>query len=82
MNKEVTNGIEDLYTRIESLIPVRCKRGCAETVKFYRVLYFFTKFYNKWFVSTEDEFAWVNNASKKINLKVLVRLMTCTGGAF
>ena len=42
----------------------------------------FTKYYNKWFVSIEDEFAWANNASKKSNLKVLVRLMTRTGGAF
>ena len=42
----------------------------------------FTKYYNKGFVSIEDEFSWVNNSSKKINVKVLVRLMTRTGGAF
>ena len=42
----------------------------------------FTKYYNKWFVSIEDEFAWVNNASNKSNVKVLVRLMARTGGAF
>ena len=46
------------------------------------MLAFFTKYYNKWFVSIEDEFTWANNASNKINVKVKVRLMTCTGGAF
>ena len=72
-NEEVTDGIEDLYIRSNSLIQVRCNRGIAETVKCYRVLYLFTKYYNKWFVSIENEFAWVNNTSKKSNLKVLVR---------
>ena len=43
---------------------------------------FVTKYYNKCFVSIEDEFAWVNNASKKSNMKVLVRLMTRTSGEF
>ena len=46
------------------------------------MLDFFTKYYNKWFVSIEDAFDWVSNASKKSNVKVLVRLMTRMGGAF
>ena len=59
-----------------------CKRGSAEMVKCYQVLDLFTKYYSKWFVSIEDESSWANNASNKSNLKVLVRLMTRTGGAF
>ena len=61
---------------------MRCKCVSDETVECYRVIALFTNYYNRWFVSIEDEFAWVNNASKKINVKVLVRLMTRTGGAF
>ena len=59
-----------------------CKRGISETVECYRVLASFTKYCNKWLVSKEDELAWVNKASKKSNTKVLVRLMTRTGGSF
>ena len=46
------------------------------------MLAFFTKYYKKWFISIEVEFAWANNASNKSNLKVLIRLMTRAGGAF
>ena len=81
-NEEVTDGIEDLYNNSNSLMYVRCKRGSAETVECYQVLALFTKYYNNWFVSIEDTFAWVNNASKKSNVKLLVKLMTRTGGAF
>ena len=70
-----------IHIQQDSLIQVRCKRGSAETVKFYRAIAFFTKYYNTWFVSIEDEFAWVNNASKKTNVKALVILMTRTSGA-
>ena len=61
---------------------MRYKRGSADTGKFYQVLAFFTQYYKKWFVSTEDEFAWAKNASNKSNLKLLVSLITRTGGAF
>ena len=57
LNKQVTDGIEYLYTRSNNLIQVRCNRGSDETVECYRVLAFFTKYYNKWFVSIEDEFS-------------------------
>ena len=80
--EEVTDGIEYLYIWRDSLVQVRYRRGSAETVECYRVLAFFTKYYNKWFVSVGDESAWVNNASKKINAKVLGRLVTRTGGTF
>ena len=46
------------------------------------MLALFIKYYNTWFVSIEDEFTWVNNTSEKSNLKVLVRLITCTSGEF
>ena len=51
--EEVTDVIEDIYIRSNSLIHVRCKRGSAETVECYWVLAFFTKYYIKWFVSIE-----------------------------
>ena len=60
--EEVTDVIEDLYTWRDSLIQVRFKRGSADTVQCYRVLAFFTHYYNKCFLSTENEFTWVNNA--------------------
>ena len=44
---DVTDGIEDLYIQCGRLIQVRCKRGSADTVECYRVLDFFTKYYNK-----------------------------------
>ena len=45
--EEVTDGIEYLHNLSDRLIQVRCKRGSAETVKCYRVLALFTKYYNK-----------------------------------
>ena len=78
--EEVTDGVEDLFIWRNILIQVRCKSGLSETVKCYQVLAFFTKYYNRWFVSIEDEFSWVNNA--KNNVKVLIRLMIRTSGAF
>eukprot|EP00957_Ditylum_brightwellii_P063800 4841350-Ditylum_brightwellii.AAC.1 len=38
--------------------------------------------HNKWFVSEEEENPWVNDTSKKSNVKVLVRLMTKSGSTF
>ena len=43
LKEEVTDGIEDLYIKCNSLIQVRCKRGSDETVECYRVLDFLTK---------------------------------------
>ena len=51
---EVTDGIEDIYIQRDGLIQVRGKRGSADTVEFYRVLDFFTKYNNKWFLFIED----------------------------
>eukprot|EP00957_Ditylum_brightwellii_P023603 1781534-Ditylum_brightwellii.AAC.1 len=77
--KDVNNGF---YIQPDSLIQVKCKHRSFATVEFYHVLAFFTKYYNKWFVSEEETFPWVNDTSKKSNVKVLVRLMTKSGRAF
>eukprot|EP00957_Ditylum_brightwellii_P082176 6248582-Ditylum_brightwellii.AAC.1 len=78
-SKDVNNG---LYIQHDSLIQVKCKCGSVKTVEFYHVLALFTKYYNKCFVSEEEIIPWVNDAPKKNNVKVLVRLMTKSGSAF
>ena len=47
------SGDADLYIERDSLIQVACKRGKSEVVENYRVLAFFTKYHNKWFVAME-----------------------------
>ena len=51
----------------DSLIQLKCKRGKYESVEYYsdyRVLAFFTKYYNKWFVSDETRFPWMEEEHK------------------
>jgi hypothetical protein len=61
---------------------VHCKRGEIISVENYRVLDFFTKYQNKWFVSTEERFLWETYITKQKNVKVLARLMSKSGSSY
>lgn len=80
--KEPEKDEEDLFLRRNSLIDLRCKVQGREQILHYRALAFFTKYYNKWFPSIEDEFRWVNDSSKKPNAMVLARLVEKSGSAY
>ncbi len=61
---------------------MHCKRGEIISVENYRVLDFFTKYQNKWFVSTEERFLWETYITKQKNVKVLARLMSKSGSSY
>ena len=50
-----------LLLRRDSTIELHVRKGGQVQVLEYRVLAFFTKFYNKWFVSIQSKFPWVND---------------------
>ncbi len=52
---EIVDGDKDgeRYIQRDSLIKVHCKHGEIISIENYRVLGFFTKYQNKWFVSRE-----------------------------
>jgi hypothetical protein len=72
----------ELYIMRDSLIQLKCKRGKSESVESYRVLAFFSKYYNKWFVTPEKKFLWEANVSTTNNVRVLARLMKKSGSAY
>ena len=65
----------------DSLIQVECKRGRMTSLENYRVLGLFGKYYNKWFVSLEDSFAWTGIPSAVKNARVMVRLVKKKAGS-
>lgn len=77
-----SNGESDLYIERDSLIQLNCKRGRNVCVENYRVLAFFNKFYNKWYLPTEDKFVWTNNKSRVENIHVLARLVKKVGSSY
>ena len=68
-----------VYIQHDSLVHLSVKRGRTESVEPYRVLGFFTKFYNKWFVSTEEKFLWGGESQ---NVRILARLMKKSGSTY
>ena len=66
----------------DSLIQLSCKRGKSVSVENYRVLAFFTKFYNKWFIAKEEKFVWETDPDKRNNVRVLARLMKKSGSSY
>jgi len=57
-------------------------RGDSAAVENCRVLAFFTKCHDKWFVAMEKRFLWENDISKRKNVRVLARLMKKTGSTY
>jgi len=66
---------ESLFIQRDSLIHLRSDWGGSESIEFYRVLSFFSKYTNKWFVPKEDKYIWKEEKYKKYNVWVLARLM-------
>ena len=64
----------------DSLISLHCTRGDSVTVEYYRVLWPFTKYYNKWYVYVDQsKFSWINDDTK---VRFLVRMMCARGGTY
>ena len=58
------NGVEDvMLIKRDSLVHLNCKRGKAMSPEYYRVLGFFSKYYNKWWVTEENQFSWTSGSS-------------------
>jgi hypothetical protein len=47
-------------------------------IEYYQILAFFSKHYNKWFITPKQRYVW-NNATTKTNMRVLVRMMQQIG---
>lgn len=72
-----------LLLRRDSIIELHVRKGGQEQVLEYRALAFFTKYYNKWFVSIQSEFPWVNDkAFTKPKGRVLARLVKKSGAVY
>ena len=69
-----------VYIQRDSLVNLKVKCGRTESVEPYRVLGFFSKFYNKWFVSAEKKFLW--SGSPDQNVRILARLMKKSGSTY
>ena len=75
-------GGGELLLRRDSFITLEMKRGGAVETAHYRVLSLFTKFNNKWFISEESEFPWVNGRTPPKKGRVLARLLKKVGDGF
>lgn len=67
-----------------SLITLKCIRGGKETIQYFRVLSFFGKYYNKWFMHGSDDndcHLWQpsSSASKTSGVRMLVHLVSKVG---
>ena len=59
---------------------LKCKRGRAKTVEYYRVLAIFMKYYNKWYPAVEDKILWMQDFSKlRKDVRILARMMKKQG---
>ena len=73
---------DDICIQPNSLVQVKCNRGKSVSVKYYRVLSLFDKYYNKWWVPIDCKFPWTNDPLAIKNARVLLRLMKKTGSSF
>ena len=68
-----------------SLIKLSCERGkkTSASDEYYRVLSFFTKTYNKWYMDTEVKFAYTpNDPAKMKNIRILAQMMEKRGASY
>ena len=66
----------------DSLVRLNCKRGKAMSPEYYRVLGFFSKYYNKWWVAEENQFSWTSGSSRNKSNRILGRLMKKVGSSY
>ena len=89
-NEAASNVIQQQTAVISrnSLIQLPCKRGAGEknsctTIEYYRVLGFFTKHYNKWYMAIEDEFEFTPNEPGKMKgIRFIAQLMQKRGSIY
>ena len=72
----------DLFLQVGSRIVLEMKRGGAVELASYKVLCLFTKSSNKWFVSEENKFPWVNGSMSNGKGRVLARLVKSIGSSY
>jgi hypothetical protein len=80
----ISTGQQKFVMR-NSLIKLSCERGKKTNTsdEYYRVLSFFTKTYNKWYMDTEGKFAYTpNDAAKMKNIRILARMMEKRGASY
>jgi hypothetical protein len=68
-----------------SLIKLSCEKGkkTSASDEYYRVLSFFTKTYNKWYMDTEVKFAYTpNDPAKMKNIRILAQMMEKRGASY
>ena len=61
---------------------IGCKHGRMTTVHDYRVLAFFFKYYNKWYMSLDMQFLLTTDPSKRKNVRVMARMMKANGSSY
>ena len=71
-----------LFLQVSSRIVLEMKRGGAVELASYKVLCLFTKSSNKWFVSEENKFPWVNGSMSNGKGRVLARLVKSIGSSY
>jgi len=75
---------EQKFVTRNSLVELQCvhgpKNNTKTTVEHYRVLSFFTKTYNKWYMAVDDKFDYTPNDPKKMaSVRFLAQLMEKKG---
>jgi hypothetical protein len=83
----IRNEPEQIFFTWNSLIELQCVHGpkniSKTTVEYYRVLSFFTKTYNKWYMAVKNKFVYTPNNSKKMaNICFLAQLMEKKGASY
>jgi hypothetical protein len=82
----IPNEPEQKFVTRNSLIELQCihgpKNNSKTTVEYYRVLYFFTKTYNKWYMAVKDKFVCTPNSPKKMSNILLAQLMEKKGASY
>ena len=57
-DKELIDEENGLFIRRNSLIQLKCKRGGSESIKYYLIPDFFSKYTNKWVITKENTLLW------------------------
>jgi len=75
---------QETFVMRNSLVKLSCVRGKKTNTseEYYRVLSFFTKIYNKWYMDAEGKFVYTPaNAAKMKNVRILAQLMEKKGAS-
>ena len=73
------NSVDKVNVVRDTLVKFLCKSGKWETMEFYRVLWLFNKYYNKWSPSLDDAFVSGENGVVIKTPRVLARMVEKRG---